>query len=396
MSTQPRPLDGGVTAAQGFVAGVMACGIKPSGKPDLALVASRTPAAVAGVFTTNRVKAAPVILSQQRAAAGRARAVIVNSGNANACTGAEGMRAAERMAAAAARRLELAADEVLVLSTGVIGVPLPVEKIEAALPALVPSPDGGDAAAQAIMTTDTRPKTAAVELATEGSTVRIGGMAKGAGMIHPNMATMLAVITTDAAIAPADLQGHLSAAARRSFNRIDVDGDTSTNDSVVLLANGASGTTLPGEMFAEALTQVCVSLARQIVADGEGATKLLEVTVTGAARLEDAEKAVRAITRSTLVKAAMYGNDPNWGRILCAAGYSGAVFDPAGARLVVQGIPLFAHGVPLPFDAVAASAALRAPEVAVQLDLGSGDESATAWGCDLSPEYVRFNAEYTT
>jgi glutamate N-acetyltransferase/amino-acid N-acetyltransferase len=374
----------------------MACGIKPSGKPDLALVASRTPAAVAGVFTTNRVKAAPVILSQQRAAAGRARAAIVNSGNANACTGEEGMRAAERMAAAAARRLELAADEVLVLSTGVIGVPLPVEKIEAALPALTPSPDGGDAAARAIMTTDTRPKTAAVELALEGATVRIGGMAKGAGMIHPNMATMLAVITTDAAIAPADLQRHLSASARRSFNRIDVDGDTSTNDSVVLLANGASGTTLPGELFAEALTQVCVTLARQIAADGEGATKLLEVTVTGAARLEDAEKAARAITRSTLVKAAMYGNDPNWGRILCAAGYSGAVFDPAAARLVVQGIPLFAHGVPLPFDAPAASAALRAPEVAVQLDLGSGDESATAWGCDLSPEYVRFNAEYTT
>jgi glutamate N-acetyltransferase/amino-acid N-acetyltransferase len=396
MSAQPRLIDGGVTAAQGFVAGAMACGIKPSGRPDLALVASLRPAAVAGVFTTNRVKAAPVILSQQRAAAGRARAVIVNSGNANACTGEEGQRAAERMAAAAARRLELAADEVLVLSTGVIGVPLPVEKIEAALPALVPSPDGGDAAAQAIMTTDTRPKTAAVELAIDGSPVRIGGMAKGAGMIHPNMATMLAVITTDAAIAPADLQRHLSAAARRSFNRIDVDGDTSTNDSVVLLANGASGTTLPGELFAEALTQVCVSLARQIAADGEGATKLLEVTVTGAARLEDAEKAARAITRSTLVKAAMYGNDPNWGRILCAAGYSGAAFDPAGARLTVQGIPLFAHGVPLPFDAQAASAALRAPEVAVHLDLGSGDESATAWGCDLSPEYVRFNAEYTT
>jgi glutamate N-acetyltransferase/amino-acid N-acetyltransferase len=396
MSAQLRPIDGGLTAPQGFVAGAMACGVKPSGKPDLALVASRTPAVVAGVFTTNRVKAAPVILSQQRAAAGHARAVIVNSGNANACTGEEGMRAAERMAAAAARRLDLAADEVLVLSTGVIGVPLPVEKIEAALPALTPSPDGGDAAAQAIMTTDTRPKTTAVELAIDGATVRIGGMAKGAGMIHPNMATMLAVITTDAAIAPADLQRRLSAAAGHSFNRVDVDGDTSTNDSVVLLANGASGTTLPGELFAEALTQVCVSLARQIAADGEGATKLLEVTVTGAARLEDAEAAARAITRSTLVKAAMYGNDPNWGRILCAAGYSGAVFDPAGARLVVQGIPLFAHGVPLPFDALAASAALRAPEVAVHLDLGSGDESATAWGCDLSPEYVRFNAEYTT
>jgi glutamate N-acetyltransferase/amino-acid N-acetyltransferase len=396
MSVQLRPIDGGVTAPQGFVAGAMACGIKPSGKPDLALVASLRPAAVAGVFTTNWVKAAPVILSQQRAAAGRARAVIVNSGNANACTGEEGMRAAERMAAAAARRLDVAADEVLVLSTGVIGVPLPVEKIEAALPALTPSPDGGDAAAQAIMTTDTRPKTAAVEVAIDGAMVRLGGMAKGAGMIHPNMATMLAVITSDAAIAPADLQRHLSAAARRSFNRIDVDGDTSTNDSVVLLANGASGTTLPGEVFAEALTQVCVSLARQIAADGEGATKLLEVTVTGAGRLEDAETAARAITRSTLVKAAMYGNDPNWGRILCAAGYSGAVFDPAGARLVVQGIPLFAHGVPLPFDALAASAALRAPEVAVHLDLGSGNESATAWGCDLSPEYVRFNAEYTT
>ncbi len=387
---------GGVTAPQGFVAAGAACGIKPSGKPDLALVASAVPAAVAGVFTTNRVKAAPVLLCQRRVAAGHARVVIANSGNANACTGTQGIEAAERMAAAAAARLGLDADEVLVLSTGVIGVPLPVERIEAALPALAPSAEGGDAAAQAIMTTDTRPKTAAVELSVAGRPVRIGGMAKGSGMIHPNMATMLAVITTDAALPPEALQRHLSAATARSFNLIDVDGDTSTNDTVLLLANGASGVAVPDEVFGAALTEVCTALARQVAADGEGATKLLEATVTGAATEQDAAQAARAVVRSSLVKAAMYGNDPNWGRIVCAAGYSGATFDPAQARLTLQGIQLFAAGTPLPFDATAASAALHSSEVRIDLDLGAGAANATAWGCDLSPEYVHINADYTT
>lgn len=387
---------GGVTAAREFEAGAATCGLKPSGLPDLALVASQTPAAVAGLFTTNRVKAAPVLLCQQRVARGQARAVIVNSGNANACTGDAGARAAERMATAAARKLDITAEEVLVLSTGVIGVPLPVEKIEAALPALALSPDNGEEAARAIMTTDTRMKTAAYEIQHAGATVRIGGMAKGAGMIHPNMATMLCVMTTDATVAPDDLQRHLAGAVAQSFNRIDVDGDMSTNDSVLLLANGASGVALPDDLFAAALAQVCISLARQVAADGEGATKLLEVTVTGAASTQDADKAARAITRSNLVKAAMYGNDPNWGRILCAAGYSGAAFDPDLARLTMQGIPLFAAGAPLPFDAAAASTALRAAQVAIHLDLGAGDAAATAWGCDLTPEYVHVNADYTT
>ena len=396
MSDSIRSIEGGVTAARGFVAAGASCGIKPSGNPDLALVSSHEPAAVAGVFTTNKVKAAPVMFCQPRVARGRAQAVIVNSGNANACTGAAGMRATERMALAAGSRLCIDADEVLVLSTGVIGVQLPVEKIEAALPALALEPHGGDAAAQAIMTTDTRPKTAAVEFAVGGATVHIGGMAKGSGMIHPNMATMLSVITTDAAIEPAALQRHLSAAVAQSFNRIDVDGDTSTNDTLLLLANGASGVTPPDDLFAEALRRVCVALARQVAADGEGATKLLEVWVTGAACAHDANLAARAITRSNLVKAAMHGNDPNWGRIMCAAGYSGAEFDPNSAHLTVQDVPLFAAGVPLPFDAKAASSALRASEVRIHLDLGSGDASATAWGCDLSAEYVRINAEYTT
>lgn len=387
---------GSVTTPRGFVATGIACGIKPSGKPDLALVASETPAAVAAVFTTNRVKAAPVLLCRQRVAAGQARAVIANSGNANACTGVEGMRAAERMAAAAAGRLDVDAGEVLVLSTGVIGVPLPVEKIEAALPALALSADGGAAAARAIMTTDTRPKTAAIQFEIDGAPVCIGGMAKGSGMIHPNMATMLAVLTTDALIAPETLQRHLTAATARSFNCIDVDGDTSTNDTVLLLANGASGVAVADATFAAALTEICIALARQVAADGEGATKALEVTVAGAATVADAQAAARAITRSSLVKAAMYGNDPNWGRIVCAAGYSGAAFDPQQAQLRLQGIPLFAAGTPLPFDAAAASAALYGPEVRIELDLGAGDASATAWGCDLSPEYVRINAEYTT
>ena len=385
-----------MTAARGFVAGSAAVGIKPSGKPDLVLVASEAPATVAGVFTTNRVKAAPVLLCQRRASHGQARAVVVNSGNANACTGEAGVQAAERMAVAAAKRLAIAPEEVLVLSTGVIGAPLPVEKIEAGLPALELSPQGGDGAARAIMTTDTRPKTAAVELEAHGQVVRVGGMAKGAGMIHPQMATLLAVITTDAAIPSYDLQRHLADAAAVSFNRIDVDGDMSTNDTVLLFANGASGVTVPNDVFADALKAVCTSLARQIAADGEGATKLIEVTVTGAVSVEDAERAARAVTRSNLVKAAMYGNDPNWGRILAAAGASGAGFDQAKARLTLQGIRLYADGLPLPFDAAAASAALRAPEIFVRLDLGAGDARATAWGCDLSPEYVHINADYTT
>jgi glutamate N-acetyltransferase/amino-acid N-acetyltransferase len=390
-------IDGGVTAARGFVAGSAACGIKPSGKPDLALVASEVSATVAGVFTTNRVKAAPVLLCQRRVSNGQARAVVANSGNANACTGEAGMQAAERMAAAAARRLGIAPAEALALSTGVIGAPLPVERIEAALPALALSPAGGDDVARAIMTTDTRPKTAAVEFEVDGRTVRVGGMAKGAGMIHPLMATMLSVITTDAAVPSYDLQRHLSEAAALSFNRIDVDGDMSTNDTVLLLANGASGVAVPDELFREALTAVCVSLARQIAADGEGATKLLEVTVTGAVSEGDAELAARAVTRSSLVKAAMYGNDPNWGRILAAAGASGAGLDPAKARLTLQGVRLYADGLPLPFDKAAASDTLRgATEVFVRLDLGVGDARATAWGCDLSPEYVHINADYTT
>jgi len=386
-----------VTAARGFVAGAVAAGIKPSGKPDLALVVSEAPASIAGVFTTNRVKAAPVLLCQRRMANGRARAVVVNSGNANACTGEAGLGVAERMAAAAARRLNVAPEEALVLSTGVIGVPLPVERVEAALPGLALSREGGDAAARAIMTTDTRPKTAAVELEVSGRIVRVGGMAKGSGMIHPQMATMLAVITTDAAVQSYDLQRHLSDAAAVSFNRIDVDGDMSTNDTVLLFANGASGASVPDAIFTEALTAVCVSLARQIAADGEGATKLLEITVTGAVSEGDAERAARAITRSSLVKAAMYGNDPNWGRILAAAGASGAQVDPEKARLTLQGARLYADGLPLPFDAAAVSASLRgATEVFVRLDLGVGDARATAWGCDLSPDYVHINADYTT
>jgi len=399
----PEPfasIGGGVTAARGFSAGGAVCGLKPSGTPDLALVVSDRPASAAGVYTTNVVKAAPVLLCKTRTAAGYARVVVANSGNANACTGDAGAAAAARMAAAAAHHPAVGArpDDVLVLSTGVIGLPLPVEKIERALPGLVllSTDEGGDRAARAIMTTDTRPKTAAVSFSVDGVEVRVGGMAKGSGMIHPQMATMLSVLTTDAAIAPAALQRFLTRAVDDSFNMIDVDGDSSTNDTVLLLANGAAGVTPPDDLFAAALDVVCTELARQVARDGEGATKLVQVHVSGAADRAEAALAARAVVSSNLVKSALYGCDPNWGRIMCAAGYSGARFDAAEAHLSVQGMVLFAGGVPLPFDAVAVSNALRVPDVSIDLDLGAGEGAATAWGCDLTPDYVHINADYTT
>ncbi len=394
------PVGGGVAAPRGFSAGGAACGLKPSGAPDLALVVSDRPASAAGVYTTNVVKAAPVLLCQARTAAGYARAVVANSGNANACTGEAGDDAAARMAAVAAAHpaIDARPHDVLVLSTGIIGVPLPVEKIEHTLPGLtlLSSAEGGDRAARAIMTTDTRPKTAAVSFTVDDVDVRIGGMAKGSGMIHPQMATMLSVLTTDAAIAPDALQRFLARAVDESFNMIDVDGDSSTNDTVLLLANGAAGVTPPDDVFAAALAAVCTSLARQVARDGEGATKLVQVRVSGAADRAEAVLAARAVVSSNLVKSALYGADPNWGRIMCAAGYSGARFDAARAHLSLQGVALFAGGMPLPFDAVAASNALRASEVSIDLDLGAGDGAATAWGCDLTPEYVHINADYTT
>jgi glutamate N-acetyltransferase/amino-acid N-acetyltransferase len=327
--------------------------------------------------------------------------VLVNSGNANACTGTQGIKDAQAMCAAAARRFDVSADDVIVLSTGVIGVPLPMERVLAGIANLRPHPDDGGAFAHAIMTTDTHRKEAAVEFDVRGVKVRIGGAAKGAGMIHPNMATLLGILTTDANVGTTFLQSALANAADASFNMISVDGDTSTNDSVVLLANGAAGEmidagTPEAVAFEYALTSVCIQLARDLVRDGEGARTLIEVRVTGAPRESDARQIARAISSSSLVKTAVFGGDPNWGRVLCAAGYAGDALDPDRATLHLNDMCLFERGVGVAYARDAASNMLRQPDVMLTLDLGLGDARATAWGCDMSYDYVKINAEYTT
>ncbi len=391
-----------VTFARGFRAGAVACGVK-TGTPerlDVALVACERACASAALYTTNQVVAAPIVVTKRHLAAARPRAIVVNSGNANACTGEWGERDAEAVAAAAARTIGARAEEVLVASTGVIGVPLPVERITACLAGLRLSEDGGANAARAILTTDTRPKVAAREIAVAGTVVRIGGMAKGAGMIHPDLATMLAFVTTDAEIDASTLQGALARAAEQSFDAISVDGDTSTNDMVLVLANGWSGARMSGaapqQQFELALTEVCVDLAKAIVADGEGATKVFEVRVSGARSREDARRAARTIASSNLVKTAIHGADPNWGRILAAAGRSGASVHDRRATVRVGGHDVFRAGAPCAYETDAVRRVLQQAEMVLELDLGLGDGAARAWGCDLSAEYVRVNAEYTT
>lgn len=393
--------------AAGFRASATACGLKPSGNLDLALVAAQQPCSAAGMFTTNRVKAAPVLYDQEvlASSAGRIRAVITNAGCANACTGPRGMHDARRMAELTAERLGCRPDEVLVLSTGVIGRHLDMEKLARGI-AVVASADAAHApaqAARAIMTTDTRPKVARASLQLSGGTVTIAGCCKGSGMIHPNMATMLAIVTTDAAIDPALLDQALRAAANRSFNRVSVDGDTSTNDTLFALASGASGVRVEaGDLaaFTRALSAVCVALAKQIARDGEGATRLVEIHVTGAASPAQAHQVANSIARSPLVKTAIHGGDPNWGRILCAAGYSGAEIDPDRLALVFgppgAQVRVVAGGLPLPYDQRAAAELLRSDPVLIWLDLGLGDAETIVWTCDLSKEYVDINALYTT
>ena len=391
----------------GFACAATACGLKKSGALDLALVSSATPCSAAGVFTTNRVQAAPVTLDREmlRTGAGRIRAVIANAGCANACTGDRGMTDARRMAELAAAGIGARADEVLVLSTGVIGVFLDMEKLERGIAALR-APGASKAAAdaaRAITTTDTRPKVAAASASLPGGPVDVRGFAKGAGMIHPNMATMLAVIATDARIAPDWLDRALREAVARSFNRVSVDGDMSTNDTVLALASGASGIEIgdrEAAAFGAALAEVCVSLARQIARDGEGATRLIEIVVSGARSESEAHRVGDAIACSPLVKTAVHGGDPNWGRILAAAGYSGAEVEPERTRLWFgegdRAVQLLERGLPLPFDRSGASALLREDPVRLRLDLGQGGDSATVWACDLSAEYVSINADYTT
>ncbi|MGE5605331.1 MAG: bifunctional glutamate N-acetyltransferase/amino-acid acetyltransferase ArgJ [Bacteroidota bacterium] len=397
-----KTISGGVTAPQGFKAGGTACGIKKNQLPDLAIIYSQVPAAAAGIFTTNRVQAAPVILSREYLKKGKAQAIIGNSGNANACVGAAGMEAARRMAAAAGKALDIPVDSVLVASTGVIGVPLPVEKIEQALAEKADflTDNGSPAAARAIMTTDTFPKEAAVEFELGGETVRIGGIAKGSGMIHPNMATMFGFITTDARIEQALLQKATAIAGKTSFNRISVDGDTSTNDCLFVLANGlANNEAITSEnqdyqVFLQALTTVCLELAKMIARDGEGATKLVEIKVSGGKTEEEAVKAGKSVATSNLVKTALFGEDANWGRILAAVGYSGVAIDPDRVSISLGDLPVYQKGVGLVFDETKAKQILSQKEIIINIDLSDGKETASVWTCDLSYDYVKINGSY--
>ncbi|MCS6888221.1 bifunctional glutamate N-acetyltransferase/amino-acid acetyltransferase ArgJ [Chloroflexus sp.] len=399
--------DGHVASPRGWRAAVAACGIKYANRDDLALVVSDRPATAAAVFTTNAVKAAPVLYDMAlMAQGGDLRAVVINAGNANACTGVDGDAAAAAMARAVEQALDLPPNSAFVMSTGTIGVPMPVEKITRGIAEAATrlSPDHGLAAARAIMTTDTRPKHCAVTVTLpDGSVITIGGMAKGAGMIHPNMATMLAVVTTDAAVPRAVLDAAMRQALEVSFNSISIDGDTSTNDTLLVMANGASGappiTDLAapaGAAFLAGLTAVCQHLAHAIVRDGEGATRFVTITVRGAVNNAEAKQAAMTIARSPLVKTALFGADPNWGRVLCAIGYSGATVDPNRVVLHFGGMRVLEGGLPLPFDEKAAHKLLDVPEITIDADLGLGDGQATVWTCDFSYDYVRINAEYRT
>ncbi len=397
-------IEGGVTAPGGFRACGVTAGIKKP-RPDMALLVSDRPAALAGVFTTNKIQAAPVRLCRERVAAGRGRAVVVNAGVANACTGPGGMEDARQMQQWAAAALGMAADDVCVCSTGTIGLRLPMAKIEAGIRAAAGTlaDDGGAAAARAIMTTDTRPKECALELTVEGRAVRIGGMCKGAGMIEPNMATMLAFLTTDAAVEPAALQALVREAAAVSFNAISVDGDQSTNDTFLCLANGAAGTTplAPGHAdwarFAAAFTEVARRLACMIVQDGEGATCFVTVTVRGAASDADARLAARAVANSLLVKTSWFGGDPNWGRVVAAVGYSGAAVDETRVDVAYDDCVAVRGGCKAADTALAdLEAVLRRKTFTVTVDLHLGEHAATVYSCDCSEDYVKINAEYMT
>ena len=385
----------------GFTVGVASAGVKDGTRrrTDVALIVSDRDCAAAGVFTTNEVIAAPCVVTRKHLEHGRLRAIVVNSGNANACTGEQGERNAIAMAQAAADKIGCDPHEVAVASTGVIGVPLPVERIAAAVSAMSLRAGDWNEVAKAIMTTDTRPKLQSVEVALAGGVVHLRGVAKGAGMIHPNMATLLAFVLTDAEVAAEELQEMLEDAADASFNLISIDGDTSTNDTLLILANGASGIEPRGDdlgKFGAAVRGLCETLAREVLADGEGVTKVFEVRVSGAASAEDARRAARTITTSNLVKTAIHGADPNWGRILAAAGRSGAKVDQTKASVHIADVAVFAEGSPRAFDSDAVRRVFEQRDITIGVDLGVGSEAAHAWGTDLSAEYVRINAEYTT
>lgn len=408
MSIELLP-DGSVTTPLGFVAGAAAAGLKKDGQLDVTLIVSQTDCTAAAVFTRNQVVAAPVVLDRETLAANptRLRGVVANAKNANACTGAEGLAAARLMQAQAAAVVRCAPEQFFVLSTGVIGVQPPLDKIGAGIEqAAADLGPHGWRAAQAIMTTDTRPKACAARIVLPAGTVTVGGIAKGAGMIHPDMATMLAVLTTDAAVEADFLQDLLHQAVDQSFNRISIDGDTSTNDTVLLLANGASGVQIgpqsPGAaLFAEALTHVCAALAQAIVRDGEGATRFVEIAVEGTADDAAAHRIANAIATSPLVKTAFAGGDANWGRMLAAAGRAGVPFDPAAAALWIGRDPhsrlqLLAGGAPTGYAERDAAAIFAHRDIWVWLRIGPGPGRAVVWTCDLTQEYVQINADYRT
>ncbi|HLZ28045.1 MAG TPA: bifunctional glutamate N-acetyltransferase/amino-acid acetyltransferase ArgJ [Chloroflexota bacterium] len=394
--------NGSVTSALGFRAGALAAGIKASGKPDLGIWTADADCVAAATFTPNKFPAAPVVLSRERVARGIARAVVFNAGNANACNGARGLADAREMTQLAADRLGIAPELVLIAETGIIGVPVPMDRVRAAMPRVEVRADGGHEAALAIMTTDTHVKEFAVSVDIGGHAVRIGAMTKGVGMIHPNMATMLAFIGSDASLELAFARTALKRAVDRTFNMITVDGDTSTNDSCFLLANGLSGapplaaSSPDAERFSAALEAVCTDLARKMAADGEGASKLLQVDVTGAASEADARAAARAVVGSSLVKAALHGEDPNWGRIFCAVGNSSAQVDAGRAALWIGSVQVARDGVGTGVSKADASAQMHGSEVSMRIDLGLGSGSARAWGCDLTEAYVVENSAYST
>ena len=391
---------GTVTSPQGFIAGAVEAAVKYKGRLDLGILFSEKPAVSAAVFTGNKVKAAPILVSMKHQEWGKARAVVVNSGCANACTGEKGLKDAEEMAGAAAFKLGIERKQMLVASTGVIGVELPVDRIKKGVDKIKLSKDGGHQLARAIMTTDTRPKEIALWVSDSTGHYIISGIAKGAGMIHPNMATLLGFLATDANVDGSFLKKALRAAVDMSFNMITIDGDTSTNDMVSIIANGASGNTKidekNGKLFQAALNEVCKYLACSIAGDGEGATKLVEVTVAGARNITEARKAVRTIGGSSLVKSAIHGNDPNWGRIVAALGRSGVRFEENLLDVFLQEEQVLKQGSPLPFEKARLSKKMKTDKVDIRVCLNIANGTATGWGCDLSQEYVTINSDYTT
>lgn len=394
----------GVTFAKGFTAAGVKAGIKKSGNLDVAVIYTKTQAVVAGTFTQNKVAAAPVYVSKEVVATGTAHAIVANAGCANACTGQQGLDDAHKMAQIAADELGVNANDVIVGSTGVIGVNLPMDKLEAGIKDAVAnlSADGSDNAGRAIITTDTHSKSVTCEFELSGKTVRMGAIAKGSGMIRPNMATMLCYITTDIAIDQALLQKAVSGCVEKSFNMISVDGDMSTNDMVIVLANGEANNAkiieenADYQIFFDKLMMLCTELAKQIAADGEGASKFLTINVKGAKSFADAKTVGMAIANSPLVKTAFFGEDPNWGRVICAVGYSGADMVPEKTVVKFGGITIFANGTGATYDEKALAHVMKEKDIVIDIELNMGQEDATVWSCDLSYEYVKINGEYHT